>query len=79
MEKIVTGCIDCPFKYEYDMAVGYGCKIDTADRTIRQSKKYQPIDPEWCPLKSGGILVKFNKANVISSANTVLGARWNEY
>ena len=67
MEKIVTGCIDCPFKYEYDMAVGYGCKIDTADRTIRQSKKYQPIDPEWCPLKSGGILVKFNKANVISS------------
>ncbi|KKP64369.1 MAG: hypothetical protein UR61_C0047G0011 [candidate division WS6 bacterium GW2011_GWE1_34_7] len=66
MEKIVTGCVDCPFKYEYDMAVGYGCKIDTSDRTIKQSKKYQPIDPEWCPLKSGGILVKLNKANVIS-------------
>lgn len=62
MEKVVTGCKDCPFKYEYDMAFGYGCKIDSSDRTIKKSKKnYQPIDPEWCPLKTDDILVKLNK------------------
>lgn len=58
MERIVTSCIDCPFNYEYDMGVGYGCRIDVNNRTIKQSKKYQPIHPEWCPLTSDDILIK---------------------
>lgn len=67
MEIKITGCIDCPFKYEYDMAVGYGCKADNNlrgiegiqyPRSIKQSKQYQPIDPDWCPLKNGKIVVQ---------------------
>lgn len=40
MEKQITGCVDCPFQYEYDMSIGYGCRIDNAERTIKQSKRY---------------------------------------
>ena len=61
MEKEVTGCSDCPFQYEYDMSTGYGCRIDSTERTIKQSKKYQPIDPEWCPLKISDAVVKLKK------------------
>jgi hypothetical protein len=61
IEKIATGCIDCPFNYRYDMAIGYGCEIDSSNRTIKQSKKYQPINPRWCQLKSDGVLVRLNK------------------
>lgn len=66
MDIKVTGCIDCPFKYEYDMAVGYGCKADDflrmgeesiTPREIKQSKKFQPVDPDWCPLKIEKIVV----------------------
>jgi len=57
--RIISGCFDCPFNYEYDMAVGYGCKIDTENRSIRHSKKYQPITPDWCPVKNGSVVVKY--------------------
>lgn len=60
-KRTVTGCSDCPFIFSYDIAVGYGCKIDADDRTIKESKKYQPITPEWCPLKSNNLLIKFEK------------------
>ena len=57
--RIIYGCFDCPFNYEYDMAVGYGCKLDTENRSIKQSKKYQPITPHWCPVKKESIVVKY--------------------
>lgn len=57
--RIIHGCFDCPFNYEYDMAVGYGCKVDTENRSIRQSKKYQPITPDWCPVKKDSVVVKY--------------------
>lgn len=57
--RIIHGCFDCPFNYEYDMAVGYGCKLDTENRSIRQSKKYQPITPDWCPVKKDSVVVKY--------------------
>jgi hypothetical protein len=57
--RIISGCSDCPFNYEYDMAIGYGCKIDTENRSIRQSKKYQPITPDWCPVKKGSVVIKY--------------------
>lgn len=57
--RIINGCFDCPFNYEYDMAVGYGCKLDAENRSIRQSKKYQPITPDWCPVKKGSVVVKY--------------------
>ena len=57
--RIINGCFDCPFNYGYDMAVGYGCKMDNENRSIRQSKKYQPITPDWCPVKNGSVVVKY--------------------
>lgn len=57
---IIHGCVDCPFNYEYNMAVGYGCKLDTENRSIRQSKKYQPITPDWCPVKECSIVIKYD-------------------
>ncbi len=61
MEKQVTGCIDCPFSYSFDISIGYGCTLDNSDRTIKQhTKKYIPIDPEWCPLKEEDITIKLN-------------------
>ena len=57
--RIINGCFDCPFNYEYDMAVGYGCKLDTENRSIKQSKKYQPITPDWCPVKKDSVVVKY--------------------
>jgi hypothetical protein len=57
--RIINGCFDCPFNYEYDMAVGYGCKMDNEKRSIRQSKKYQPITPDWCPIKNSSVVVKY--------------------
>jgi hypothetical protein len=47
MEKEVTGYADCIFCHEYDMSCGYGCSLDGSEE-IKQNKKYQPIDPEWC-------------------------------
>lgn len=61
MEKEVTGCADCPFNLEYDMASGYSCNIDSENRHIKQSKRYQPIDPEWCPLKISDVIIKLKK------------------
>jgi len=57
--RIINRCFDCPFNYGYDMAVGYGCKMDNENRSIRQSKKYQPITPDWCPVKNGSVVVKY--------------------
>lgn len=57
---VIKGCIDCPFNYEYDMAVfGFGCRIDTKSRTIKESKKFRPITPKWCPVKKGSVVVKY--------------------
>lgn len=60
MEKEVTGCADCMFCHEYDMGYGYGCYLDNS-REIKQSKRNQPIDPEWCPLKEGDVTIKLKK------------------
>jgi hypothetical protein len=57
--RIINGCFECPFSYAYDMAVGYGCKMDNENRSIRQSKKYQPITPDWCPVKNNSVVVKY--------------------
>lgn len=67
-KAIVTGCKDCPFSYENDMAVGYGCNADSMTRTleeyllpsreIKQDKLFFPITPEWCPLKKESITIQ---------------------
>ena len=61
-QRIINGCFDCPFNYEYDMAVGYGCKLDTENMSIKQSKKYQPVTPDWCPVKKDSVVVKYSTA-----------------
>ena len=48
-------CKNCIFNYEYDMAIGYGCKLDILNRDIKQSKKYEPITPDWCPVNNGEV------------------------
>jgi len=64
MEKIITGCWDCPCCDMLDMASGYQCRLKPKDDngqylTIRESKKtYEPITPRWCPLILGAITFK---------------------
>ncbi len=60
--RIINGCNDCPFNYEYDMAIGYGCKVDTEQRSIKQSNKYQPITPDWCPVNKQEFVVKYGSS-----------------
>lgn len=57
----ITGCINCPFSYENDMAVGYGCKLEKSHQSIRQSKTYLPITPNWCPIKTKPVVVKYQE------------------
>ena len=57
-EITVNGCSDCPFCYEYDMGNGYGCKLESDTKTIKQTKFFQPITPNWCPLKNQEVVVK---------------------
>jgi hypothetical protein len=67
MKRQVNGCGDCPFCYGYDMASGFGCKIENdnqrkADpkkqgRTIKESEDWHPITPEWCPIKDESITI----------------------
>ena len=61
IEKEITGCIDCPFSYGYDMAVGSGCKIDDQNRDVQQ-KRCVPITPDWCPLKTESIIIKLKQS-----------------
>ncbi len=53
----VTDCKDCPFSVEYDMASGFGCKVDTDDREIKAGHKNIPITPYWCKLKMNNVLI----------------------
>ncbi len=57
--RIINGCFDCPFNYEYDMSVGYGCTLDAENRRIGRSKEYLPITPDWCPVKKSSVVVKY--------------------
>lgn len=53
----VNGCSNCPFSYEYDMSSGYGCSV-LRGRPIKESEKFQPITPDWCPLKESNIIIE---------------------
>ncbi len=71
----ITGCVNCPFCYEYDMAIGYGCnamkaklgsneyfqKFQPNHRIKQHTKKFIPITPDWCPLKSESLVLKMEK------------------
>ena len=47
IEKEITGCIDCPFSYGYDMAVGSGCKIDDQNRDVQKTFKRKSDATLW--------------------------------
>lgn len=53
----VTECKNCPFSFEYDMAEGYGCKIDEDNRDIKRDNRYSPITPYWCSLKLYNVVI----------------------
>lgn len=66
----VTGWANCPFCDENDMDVGYSCNAIraklgfndyikfTEKNFVKQNKKtFQPITPDWCPLKETLITV----------------------
>lgn len=55
----ISGCDDCPFCLMNDMSAGYSCKVDNARQLIRESKKFMPITPDWCPLKQVSMLVQY--------------------
>lgn len=59
--KTIMGCVDCPCCLTNDMGSGYTCKMQgffKEPNQIDESKKYQPITPDWCPLKTQPILFK---------------------
>jgi hypothetical protein len=69
MEKIVENCNDCPFcgmggyEGEYSQCnAKQGKEIPATKKLFGNIVKV----PKWCPIRSVGILVKLNKANVIS-------------
>lgn len=53
----VLGCKDCPFCKENDMFAGYNCRVMDNDEIIKQDKMFDPITPDWCPLKKDVIKV----------------------
>lgn len=64
MEKIVTGCPDCPFSVMYDTAPGYGCRIirdEPNNARIKMNKMFMPITPKWCPLKKELITISIKQ------------------
>lgn len=70
MEKEITGCKDCPFCRENDMASGYSCNLDEkisekgvflSSRTIKQNRFWNPVNPSWCILKTEEVLIKLKK------------------
>ena len=59
-EKIVTNCNDCVFN-TFDRDDTPYCKLDEKNRDLITDKSgYYIINeiPEWCPIKSYGILIK---------------------
>jgi hypothetical protein len=59
VSRRISGCADCPFCLMNDMCAGYSCKIDNARQLIRESKKFIPITPNWCPLKQVSMLLQY--------------------
>ncbi|MEK6829022.1 MAG: hypothetical protein AABY15_02765 [Nanoarchaeota archaeon] len=62
-ERIITGCSDCPMCDMNDMASGYSCRLRDSSETsyIKEDlKKWQPVTPDWCPIKEQPILLTFN-------------------
>jgi hypothetical protein len=58
--RIITGCSDCPTCDMNDMSSGYSCRLkEYPDNFIKQSERWQPVTPDWCPLKQGSVLFKF--------------------
>jgi hypothetical protein len=43
-----------------DMCSGYSCRLkEHTDNFIKESKKFQPITPKWCPIKQNDVLFKY--------------------
>ncbi len=63
--RMITGCGDCPMCDWNDMGEGYTCKFidmfSEQEKRIKESNMFQPITPEWCPLKTKDVLFKFQQ------------------
>mgnify|MGYP001612202556 CR=1 FL=1 len=74
MEIKISGCKDCIFCSENDAGSGSTCRLamdilykldrqytnkEYADTQINVDKKYNPITPEWCPLKNENVTVSY--------------------
>ena len=58
--RIISGCSDCPMCDMNDMCSGYSCRLkEHPDNFIKESKKFQPITPKWCPIKQSDVLFKY--------------------
>lgn len=61
MDKIVTGCGDCPLCH-YTDKMGYSCLMSGVDEfgqweTTEEDEYNAPITPDWYPLKSSPITI----------------------
>ena len=72
----ISGCVDCPFCVEYDMAVGYGCRMDSLQkRQIKQDARFNPITPDWCVLQNGEVVVKQQKEHQLDGVLCAISQR----
>lgn len=62
MEKKVTKCFDCPFCHE--LMSDYYCKLENKElgfRDLFTKNPSQGDSPDWCALKKGELVIRFEK------------------
>ena len=60
MIKEVNGCDNCPFEYEPEQGGNYCMHPNSPDKCyISHDSKWQLITPDWCPLKTEEVVVRF--------------------
>lgn len=63
-EIIIPGCMECPMCIMNDMSSGYSCRLKSCpDNFIKESKRFNPITPKWCPIKQNNIIFKYKTKN----------------
>lgn len=58
----INGCFNCPLCDMNDMGGGYSCRLEKYpnNQIDEDYEKFQPITPDWCPLKKESVEFKFS-------------------
>jgi len=65
MEKIISGCNECPLADMNDFCAGATCRLkDKGHKLIKEDNNYQLVTPDWCPLKKDFVLFRIKDKNL---------------